>query len=224
MHTICPMTLGQRFLRAREAKAISQSELARLLGVTRNAVSMWERDESQPKSKTMQKAAVILSVGFDWLATGRGGETGTVLGIPLWGEVAGGVWAEVRDSQDTELERVPVAPDPRYPADAQYALKIRGNSVNRIAKHGTIVICVDIVAAGVELRDGDLVWVERKRGSLVEATIKRLRKGKSGPELWPESDDPQFQEKAPLKVGKGHDEVVIRGLVLYTVNPVPRGD
>lgn len=224
MQHLVPMTLGQRFLHAREAKQISQSELARLLGVTRNAVSMWERDEAQPKSKTMQKAAVILDVGFDWLATGRGGEHGTVLGIPLWGDIAGGVWAEVKESQDGELERVPVAPDPRYPADAQYALRVRGNSVNKVAKDGTIVICVDVVAADIELRDGDMVWVERRRGDLVEATIKRLRKGKDGPELWPESEDPAHQEMVSVKPAKGDAEVVIRGLVLFTVIPVPRGD
>lgn len=131
MHTF-GMTLGQRFLRARKAKKIPQSELARLLGVTRNAVSMWERDESQPKSKTMQKAAVILEVGFDWLATGRGG--------------------------------------------------------------------------------------------LVEATVKRIRKGKGGLELWPESDDPRYQERVPLKPAKGEAEVVIRGLVIATYNPIPRGN
>lgn len=224
MQHLLPMTLGQRFLQARGARKISQSELARLLGVTRNAVSMWERDASQPKSETMQKAAVILNVGFDWLATGRGVENpAKVAGIPLWGEVAGGVWAEVHDNQDGEFERVPVAPDPRYPVNAQYALKVRGNSVNKVAADGTIVICVDVVAGDVELRDGDLVWVERRRGDLVEATIKRLRKGKDGPELWPESTDPAFQERVPLKPSKG-TEVAIKGLVIYTVNPVPRGD
>lgn len=216
------MTLGQRFLLAREAKRLTQSELARRLGVTRNAVSMWERDESHPKSETMQKAAIILDVGFDWLATGRGEDAGPVSGIPLWGEVAGGVWTEVKESQDAEFERVPVAPDPRYPANAQYALKVRGNSINKVAADGTIIICVDVIKAGIELRDGDLVCVERRRGSLVEATIKRLRKAAGGPELWPESSDPSFQEKLALRPSKG-EEIVIKGLVIYTVNPIPRG-
>lgn len=223
MHTF-GMTLGQRFLRARKAKKIPQSELARLLGVTRNAVSMWERDESQPKSKTMQKAAVILEVGFDWLATGRGGDATLVAGIPLVGEIAGGVWTEVRENQDPEYERVPVAPDPRYPPDCQYALRINGQSVNRVAQDGIIIICVDVMAAGIEIRENDLVWVERHRGGLVEATVKRIRKGKGGLELWPESDDPRYQERVPLKPAKGEAEVVIRGLVIATYNPIPRGN
>jgi len=223
MHTL-EMTLGQRFLRAREAKKISQSELARLLGVTRNAVSMWERDESQPKSQTMQKAAVILNVGFDWLATGRGGDATLVPGLPLVGEIAGGVWTEVRDNQDDEYERVPVAPDPRYPPEAQYALRVNGNSVNKVARDGIVVICVDVIAAGIEIRENDLVWVERRRGDLVEATVKRIRRGRNGLELWPESDDPRHQDKVSLKALKGEAEVTVKGLVIATYNPIPRGD
>lgn len=218
------MSLGQRIFKARKRKGLSQEALGKRLGVTREAVSQWEADVSEPTAARMRKASVILDVGYDWLATGRGGDAPVVPGIRFWGEIAGGVWAEVRETQDSEYERIPVAPDPRYPADAQYALKVRGNSVNKVAKDGTIVICVDVDAGGVELRDGDLVWVERRRGGLVEATVKRLRKGNGGPELWPESTDPLFQEKVSMDDAKADTEIVIKGLVIYTLNPVPRGD
>lgn len=217
------MSLKQRFLAGREAKNLTQADVARLLGVTRNAVSMWEAGKAKPKLETMKVLANIFDVNFDWLATGNGDKSRVDRGIPIVGEIAAGVWSEVSESQDGRFERVPVAPDPRYPEESQYALKIRGNSVNRVAKDGTIVICVDIEAPGVDLRDGDLVWVERHRGGLVEATIKRLRRGKEGPELWPESDDPAFQFSVPLPAPRGDSEVIIRGLVLYTVTPIPRG-
>ncbi len=217
------MTLAERFLKARKAKRLSQSDLARLLKVTRNAVSLWEAGKAQPKSNTMQKAAVILDVGFDWLATGRGEESVLVDGLPLVGEIAAGVWHEVGESQEMEFRRVPVAPDPRYPREAQYALQIRGNSVNKVAADGTVVICVDMLAAGLDPRDGDLVAVERKRGSLVEATLKRVRKGPKGLELWPESDDPAHQEKLTVQPAKGDAEVTIKGLVIYILKSVARG-
>jgi transcriptional regulator with XRE-family HTH domain len=223
MHTDL-MSLGQRIFKARTKKGLSQSALGKKLGVTREAVSQWEADVSEPTAARLRKLSVILDEGFDFLATGRSGEHGTVPGVRLWGEVAGGVWAEVRDSQDDDFQRVPVAPDPRYPASAQYALKVRGNSVNRVAKPGTVVICVDIVEANVELRDGDLVWVERRRGDLVETTLKRLRKGAGGAELWPESDDPKHQEKLAIDGLEGDAEVTIRGLVIYTLSAVPRGE
>lgn len=162
------MDLPQRIKSSREARRLTQTAVASALGLTRNAVSMWERKESEPTAGTLRKLAVLLGVNYDWLATGRGENARIVQGLPLLGTIAAGVWEEVRSSDDLEHERVPVAPDPRYPANAQYALKIRGNSVNRIAKDGTVVICVDVVEAGIELRENDLVWVERRLGNLVE--------------------------------------------------------
>ena len=40
------MTYGERIRRGREAKALTQEELAEALGVSRQAVSKWERGES----------------------------------------------------------------------------------------------------------------------------------------------------------------------------------
>lgn len=222
MHTD-GMAIGQRIYKARTKAGLSQSALGKKLGVTREAVSQWESEDSEPTAARLRKASVILSVGYDWLATGRTSEAEIVPGIRLWGEIAGGVWSEVKDSQDNDFERVPVAPDPRFPAEAQYALKVRGNSVNKIAKDGVTVICVDVIDGGIDLRHGDLVWVERRKGGLVETTIKRLRKGDKGPELWPESDDPAHQEKVAVEASSD-TEVTIKGLVLYTLSPVPRGD
>lgn len=216
-------SIGERIRKAREAKDLSQTDLARRLKLTRNAVSLWENDKSEPRPETMRLVAAILGKDHDWLTTGRSGNTGHVLGLRLVGDVAAGVWHEITETQDMEYERVPIAPDPRYPADAQYALKIRGNSVNLVAKDGTIVHCVDIAEAGIDVRDGDLVWVERRRGGLVEATIKRIRKPNGTVELWPESDDPLHQEKLVLKGPKGDTEALVKGLVLFTLNPVPRG-
>lgn len=216
-------TIGERIRKAREAKKLSQTDLANRLKLTRNAISLWESNKSEPKPKTMRQVAAILGKDHDWLTTGRTGNTARVLGLCLIGDVAAGVWYEIPENQDMEYERVPIAPDPRYPPDSQYALKIRGNSVNRIAKDGTIVHCVDIADAGIDVRDGDLVWVERHRGGLVEATIKRIRKTNGTVELWPESDDPLHQEKLTLKGPKGDTEAILKGLVLFTLNPVPRG-
>ena len=217
------MSLGSRIFKARTAKKLSQSALGKQLGVTRNAVSLWESNTSQPRAETLRKLAVILDVGFDWLATERQPQSMIVRGLPLLGEIAGGVWHEVTETQEMEYKLVPVAPDARYPVECQYALQVRGHSVNRIAKDGTILHCVDILGAGIELRNNDLVWIERRRGALVEATVKRVRKGKEGLELWPESDDPAHQQKLTLSQRRGEAEITIKGLVIATVTPIPRG-
>jgi transcriptional regulator with XRE-family HTH domain len=59
------MSFPQRIKDSREAKELSQTELGRQLGVTRNAISLWEKGKSEPKASTLRKAAVILGVNYD---------------------------------------------------------------------------------------------------------------------------------------------------------------
>lgn len=42
-------TLGDRLAKSREERGLEQEHMARLFGVSKSAVSAWERDESQPR-------------------------------------------------------------------------------------------------------------------------------------------------------------------------------
>lgn len=219
------MPFRDRIKAARVKKGLSKAELARKVGRTRQAVTQWETKGTTPPPELMAQLSIILDVQHLWLSTGRGTRSVlmSVVGLENRGEIAAGVWLEIPESQDMEYERVPVAPDPRYVVESQYALRIRGHSVNRVAKDGATIVCVDVLTAGIEVKDGDLVIVERRRGALVETTIKRVRKAKGGLELWPESDDPSHQEKLTLVHRRGEAEVAIKALVVGVYNPVPRG-
>ena len=56
------MTLGQRIQELRKQTGLSQEALGEALGVSRQAVSKWERDESQPDIATLKKLADIYGV------------------------------------------------------------------------------------------------------------------------------------------------------------------
>ena len=56
------MTFGEKLVKARKAKGWKQKELAELLGITSQAVSIWETCKSSPTLKTMQKLARVLEV------------------------------------------------------------------------------------------------------------------------------------------------------------------
>ena len=216
------MTVGERIRRARVDAKLSQMALAKKLGVTRNAVSIWEAGGS-PSSDHLREAAVVLGVNLEWLATARGPQRGgRVSGLRLLGTVAAGSWLEVPEVQENLLDRVPVAPDTRYSADAQYALRVRGNSIDKLAPDGSIIACVDIAAAGIEPRVDNLVCVERRRGSLVETSVKRVKRGRKGLELWPESNDPQ-QKPLLMADGKSETTVEIKALVIGFYIPIARG-
>lgn len=62
MVTFIPMTLGQLIRQARDAARLSQQDVANHLGVTRNAVSLWESDENLPKGRTINKLSRYLKI------------------------------------------------------------------------------------------------------------------------------------------------------------------
>lgn len=65
--------LTTRIRQARRRVGYSQSELAAQVGVNRSAVAQWERHGgSTPTSANLSKIAIITSVHYEWLATGRG--------------------------------------------------------------------------------------------------------------------------------------------------------
>lgn len=219
--------LGKRLKACRVESRLSQAQLAKELGLkSREAVSQWESGKSSPENERLRAAAVLFGRSYEWLSTGRGPAEETtlpVVGLSLIGDIAAGIWREVSESQDMDYERVPVAPVKDYPLEAQYALKVHGNSVDRVAKDGAVIHCVDVGRAGLTPREGDLVCVERNRAGLREMTVKRVRKGAEGLELWPESDDPAHQEKLAYKAPRGSGEITIKAIVIGAFQPIARG-
>ena len=55
----------------REAKGMTQLEIANMLGVTTAAVSKWENGESKPRTETLFKLAEILDISAEELMAGK---------------------------------------------------------------------------------------------------------------------------------------------------------
>ncbi|MCC1494339.1 helix-turn-helix transcriptional regulator [Cognatishimia sp. F0-27] len=65
-------TFGDRLAAAREAAGMSQSDLARRLGVKLRTIQAWEQDMSEPRANKLSTTAGILNVSMVWLITGEG--------------------------------------------------------------------------------------------------------------------------------------------------------
>lgn len=65
------MSIGERISGLRKEKEISQVELSRILGVSRQAVSKWENDQSAPDTIRLIQLADVLDTDVEYLATGR---------------------------------------------------------------------------------------------------------------------------------------------------------
>ncbi|GJD65153.1 LexA family protein [Methylobacterium frigidaeris] len=147
-----------------------------------------------------------------------------VAAIALRGEVAAGQWLEVDHVDAPSFEEVRLPVDSRFPAEAQFGLLVRGTSINKVAPDGAYLTCIDTIALGYEVREGDLVIVERTRdgGHLRERTAKRYRRNGDTHELWPDSSDPHWT--SPIVIDPDHEaedvSVQIVGLVVWVHNQV----
>ena len=73
------MNIGERIMALRKEKNISQSELAKRLNVSRQAVSKWEQGVSSPDTERLIRLAEILGTEVEYLATGTHPEPGSVV-------------------------------------------------------------------------------------------------------------------------------------------------
>ena len=65
------MTLGKRIAMLRRQKGLKQEDLANTLGVSSQAVSKWENDQTCPDISLLPKLAEILEVSVDELLSGK---------------------------------------------------------------------------------------------------------------------------------------------------------
>ncbi|MCV6584062.1 MAG: helix-turn-helix domain-containing protein [Marinibacterium sp.] len=65
-------TFGDRLAAAREGAEMTQSQLAKRLGVKKSTLVAWEQDLSEPRANKLSMAAGMLNVSIMWLLTGEG--------------------------------------------------------------------------------------------------------------------------------------------------------
>jgi len=80
-------TFGDRVAAGREALGLSQSGLARKLGVKLRTIQAWEDDKSEPRANKLQMLSGVLNVSLLWLLNGEGE------GVPAPGD--SGIDAEI---------------------------------------------------------------------------------------------------------------------------------
>lgn len=219
--------------RLREARIAagysSAAEAARALGIKESSYRAHENGQNEFDLATARRYARFFRVAPEWLLTGSGtkdvNQTLTALSsgqsrvvpVHVIGFVKAGVWQDITESGvPVIMETVPASDE--YPPEWQYAVIVDGESVNKTARNGERLICLDLNKSSAGFDNNDLVIVERIRfgGQLVERTAKRARMTIRGWELWPDSDDPDHQDPIPYETENGEDDQVrVVAKVLY---------
>lgn len=86
-----PEGLGPRLLQAREARRLSQDDVAALLGVSRVLVSHWERGQRQPSAQVLERLAEIYGVTLQTLLEPAGELSPSDLVELLYRDAEGGI-------------------------------------------------------------------------------------------------------------------------------------
>jgi repressor LexA len=157
------VTVGRRIAELRELSEKTQDELAREIGITRSALSLYELDKREPDFSTLQKIAEHFRVSADYLlgATDdprtaeqikREAHAAPFIRVPLLGTIKAGIPVLAEENWEGEVE---------IPADwrADFALHVSGDSMSWAGIHSGDTAILrqvseaqhgQIVAAGVE--------------------------------------------------------------------------
>lgn len=164
--------MNLRNLRAQ--KGVSQSELARYLGVARSTVCQYEANRREPDNETLSKLADYFGVTVDYIL-GREekrplkSEKGKW--IPVYGEIAAGIPIEaIENIIDYEEISNEMAATGEF-----IALRIKGDSMEPRIKEGDVVI----IRRQVTIENGEIAAVMVNGDS---ATLKYIKREDNG--LW----------------------------------------
>ncbi len=71
------MKLGEKIVKLRKEKGLSQEALAEQIGTTRQAVSKWENDQGFPETEKLLQLSNVFEVSVDFLLKDEKTETGS---------------------------------------------------------------------------------------------------------------------------------------------------
>lgn len=90
-------TFGDRVSGAREAAGMTQSQMARRLGVKKATLVAWEEDLSEPRANKLSMMAGVLNVSLGWLLTGEGEGTAEPVEVSDETQDLTGILAELNE-------------------------------------------------------------------------------------------------------------------------------
>lgn len=175
---------------ARQAKHMTQTDVANYIGLTQGAYSNWERGETKIDGVQLSRLAELFEVSVDYLLGKTDIPGNKYIRIPVLGRVAAGIpidaIEEVIDWEDISAE---AAGDGEY-----FGLQIKGHSMEPKISDGDVVIVrrqpdVDSGDIAVVLVNGD------------DATVKRIKKSPQGVTLIPSNPayEPMYYTNAEIE-------------------------
>lgn len=175
---------------ARKAKGLTQTEVARAIGLTQNGYSYWENGKAKIDKDQLLKLAALYEVSVDYLLGNTETPAPNGSKIPVLGDVAAGIPIEaITDIVDYEEIDAAMAATGEF-----FGLRVKGASMEPRMRDGDVVI----VRKQDSAETGDTV-VALVNGD--SATVKKIKFGPDGISLIPTNPayDVQFYSAADVE-------------------------
>ncbi len=162
-------TIGKRIAALRREKGLKQEDVAQTLGVSSQAVSKWENDQSCPDISLLPQLARLLGVTVDVLLSGEEEKTQTVL-VPEAErkDIRDMMFRVMIDSADGDKVRisVPVALVQIAAETGMNMFEVSGNSAMKNIDWAQVL---ELVQKGVI---GDLILIEDRDGDKIRVFVE----------------------------------------------------
>lgn len=164
------MTIGKRIALFRKEKGLKQEELAEMLGVSGQAVSKWENDQTCPDISLLPQLASILGVTVDELLSGKREMAPSVQILPedQRKDIKEMMLRIIVDSADGDKVRVNL-PMALIQVAIECGIEMPQLSGSEALKHIDWNQIMDMVSRGVI---GNLVEVEAADGDIVRIFVE----------------------------------------------------
>lgn len=219
--------LSDRIKERLAALELSESEASVMAGHGKDFIRDIRRKGGSPSAENLAALANVLQCSVEWLLHDGADEDPSTGGVEpaavayltarhkvfVIGEIRASTWFDI-DAEPSATEVLAVDIDPDFPRARRFALKVVGQSINKVAEPGDYLIVADWADVGSSLRDEDIIVVRRETAGKFQYTVKVAKKGKKGWELWPKSYDSAHQGPIPFSDGDPNCEVTIVGLVV----------
>ena len=161
-------TLGERIAQLRKEKGLKQDELAEMLGITPQAVSKWENDQTCPDISLLPKLAEILGVTVDELLSGKKENAVRVVPAEERKDIKDMMFRIVIDSGEGDKVRINL-PLSLIQVAIDAGMELPQMSGNDTLKNIDFRQILDLVKQGVM---GNLLEVESAEGDLVRIFVE----------------------------------------------------
>lgn len=160
--------LSSQLKKYRSVAGLSQAELAKMIGLSQQAIARWETEKSTPDPDTLIQLSSIFGITVDELL-GKGVKIKKGVKIPILGSVVAGIPV----SAITDILGYEEITAEKADKGEHFALKVKGESMSPYLMPGDIVI----VREQPDVESGEMAIVLINGD---EATVKRVKKTTDG--------------------------------------------